>query len=92
MSNPSVQEGGIEAANAASVSRFGNTFDQLPQADADAFLTDLGNSKAAGPCIALDAWFNDLLYRLFAQAYFADPIHGGNDNKYRTELRLTNSS
>jgi gluconate 2-dehydrogenase gamma chain len=72
---------GVEAANAASVSRFGKPFDQLPPTDANAFLTDLGNSKVLTPRLALDAWFNDLLYPLFAQACFADPIYGGNYNK-----------
>jgi len=31
--------------------------------------------------ISLAEWFNDLVYSLFIQACFADPIYGGNANK-----------
>ena len=72
---------GLEAANVACTARFGKAFEQLSPADGNAFLTDLGNRKVADARIDLGNWFNDLIYPLFAQACFADPIYGGNYDK-----------
>jgi gluconate 2-dehydrogenase gamma chain len=72
---------GVEAANTACVARFGKPFDQISPADGDAFLADLGNRKISDPRIDLATWFNDLVYPLFAQACYADPVYGGNYNK-----------
>ena len=72
---------GLEAANVACTARFGKPFDQLSPADGNAFLTDLCNRKVADARIDLGSWFNDLVYPLFAQACFADPIYGGNYDK-----------
>ena len=33
------------------------------------------------PRVPLAEWFNDLVYALFNQACFADPIYGGNRDK-----------
>lgn len=72
---------GLEATNRACVARFGKPFDQVAPADASAFLTDLGASKVTDPVMPLPQWFNELVYPLFAQACFADPIYGGNHDK-----------
>jgi gluconate 2-dehydrogenase gamma chain len=72
---------GVAAANAASQTRFGKTFDALAPADADAFLRDLAGGKVTDTRVPLAEWFNELAYPLFVQASFADPIYGGNTNK-----------
>lgn len=72
---------GIEAANAASVKQFGKTFDQLSPADGNGFLMALGGNKVKDARVDLAGWFNDLIYPLFQQACFADPVYGGNVGK-----------
>lgn len=72
---------GLEAANDACVAKHGKPFDQLAPIDANAFLVDLGAGKVSDVRLPLAAWFNELVYPLFAQACFADPIYGGNANK-----------
>ena len=73
---------GIEAANAACAARFGGKpFDQITPAQAEAFLNDLAGGKLSDPRVPLTAWFNELVYPLFNQACFADPIYGGNYGK-----------
>jgi len=72
---------GIAAANAACQAKYGKLFDQIAPADASAFLTDLGAGKFSDPSLSLASWFNELVYPLFSQACFADPIYGGNHNK-----------
>jgi gluconate 2-dehydrogenase gamma chain len=72
---------GIAAANAACVSMFGAPFDQISAADANAFLDQLGEGKVVDERLPLADWFNELVYPLFAQACFADPIYGGNQDK-----------
>ncbi|MBV8034704.1 gluconate 2-dehydrogenase subunit 3 family protein [Roseateles sp.] len=72
---------GLEAASSACTQRFGRAFDQLGPADANAFLLDLGAGKVKDARVPLDSWFNDLVYPLFQQACFADPIYGGNVDK-----------
>jgi gluconate 2-dehydrogenase gamma chain len=72
---------GIAAANDACMARHGKPFDQVAAADASAFLDDLGSAKVSDPRLPLGSWFNELVYPLFTQACFADPIYGGNYNK-----------
>ena len=72
---------GLAAANAACVAKYGKPFDQISAGDADAFLTDLAGGKIADPRLSLATWFNALVYPLFTQACFADPIYGGNNDK-----------
>lgn len=66
---------GLRAANDACSKVYGKTFDQLAPGDANAFLTKISTS------IVLGQWFNDLVYPLFVQACFADPMYGGNRGK-----------
>jgi len=72
---------GIAAARAAAQTRFGKSFDQLAPADADAFLVDLAAGKVTDSRLSLSDWFSQLVYPLFQQACFADPVYGGNRNK-----------
>jgi gluconate 2-dehydrogenase gamma chain len=72
---------GVAAASVACRARFNKDFDALTPADADAFLHDLSSGKVTDPRVPLGQWFNGLVYPLFVQACFADPIYGGNANK-----------
>jgi gluconate 2-dehydrogenase gamma chain len=72
---------GIAAANAASMKSFSKKFFALSAADADAFLQDVAAGKVTDARVPLGLWFNDLVYPLFTQACFADPIYGGNHDK-----------
>ena len=72
---------GAEAAEAACVKKHGKRFDEIAPADADAFLRELMAGKVADARVPLGAWFNEIVYPLFNQACFADPIYGGNAGK-----------
>jgi gluconate 2-dehydrogenase gamma chain len=72
---------GVAAANGACSAKYGKTFDQLDPLQGDAFLTDLSTGRIPNAQPPLAAWFNDLIYPLFQQACFADPIYGGNYDK-----------
>jgi gluconate 2-dehydrogenase gamma chain len=72
---------GIAAANVASRTRFGKDFDALSAADAETFLEDLSKGNVTDTRVPLGQWFNGLVYPLFVQACFADPMYGGNVDK-----------
>ena len=72
---------GLAAANAACIAKHAKPFDQVTPAQASAFLDDLGASKITDATPPLGPWFNELVYPLFAQACFADPVYGGNVGK-----------
>jgi gluconate 2-dehydrogenase gamma chain len=72
---------GVAAANAACKTRFSKNFDALTPVDADAFLEQLASGKITDPRVPLGSWFNELVYPLFEQACYADPIYGGNTDK-----------
>ena len=72
---------GVAVANEAAQRKFGQDFADLPPSDADAFLHDLADGKVDDARVPLGAWFNELVYPLFVQACFADPIYGGNVGK-----------
>ena len=69
---------GLSAAGDACAKRYGKSFDQLSPADANAFLQDLQTGRQTDSRVSLETWFNELVYPLFAQACFADPMYGGN--------------
>jgi gluconate 2-dehydrogenase gamma chain len=71
---------GIAAANAACVRDRGKPFDQLAPADADEFLKAVQADHVRNDDISLALWFNEVVYRLFVEACFADPMYGGNRN------------
>jgi gluconate 2-dehydrogenase gamma chain len=72
---------GAAAAQAACSRRFGKRFEELAAADADSFLHEIAGGRVEDPRFPLAQWFNELVYPLFAQACFADPIYGGNQGK-----------
>lgn len=72
---------GVEAANQHCRQRHGKAFDQLAGADAEAFLERVANGALDDERLALSRWFNELVYPLFVQGCFADPIYGGNRDK-----------
>jgi gluconate 2-dehydrogenase gamma chain len=74
-------KGGIGAAQTACTRRFSKRFEELASADADAFLQEVAAGKIADAKVPLGQWFNGLVYPLFVQACFADPIYGGNHAK-----------
>ena len=65
--------------------RFAANFEELEAAQADAFLQEVAAGKVdGGPNlgrIPLGQWFNELVYPLFTQACYADPLYGGNRGK-----------
>jgi gluconate 2-dehydrogenase gamma chain len=74
---------GVTVARKAAQARFGKPFEQLSPADADAFLIDVQAGKVPDPDarLSLADWFSQVLYPLFQQGCFADPVYGGNRNK-----------
>jgi gluconate 2-dehydrogenase gamma chain len=72
---------GVAAVNDAAQKKFGKDFSDLSPAEADAFLHDLADGKVSDDRVPLGQWFNELVYPLFVQACFADPIYGGNVGK-----------
>jgi gluconate 2-dehydrogenase gamma chain len=69
---------GIAAVNLACVRVNGATFDQLAPATAEAVLKDIGSGRLSDERLPLASWFNDIIYPLFIEACFADPMYGGN--------------
>lgn len=59
----------------------GRGFAASPDADAESLLQAIASGRAAHPQVRLEAWFNELVYPLFEQACFADPVYGGNRDK-----------
>ena len=71
---------GIAAIDAACVRDRGVRFAQLGPADADAVLEAIAGGGMTDERLPLGAWFNDIVYPLFVEACFADPMYGGNRN------------
>ena len=72
---------GLAAADEACREQHGRSLADLDVADADSFLLALAEGKIAHSRVPLAEWFNNLVYPLFIQACFADPIYGGNQDK-----------
>jgi gluconate 2-dehydrogenase gamma chain len=72
---------GLHAVNDVCTKQYGKTFDQLSATDEDAFLQKVASGGVTDPRVPLGQWFNDLVYPLFTQACFADPMYGGNEGK-----------
>jgi gluconate 2-dehydrogenase gamma chain len=71
---------GIAAANAACIRDRGKPFGALTSAEADEFLKAVQSDHVQHDGFSLALWFNELLYPLFIEACFADPMYGGNRN------------
>jgi len=72
---------GVATAQAACTARFNKRFEDLTPVDADAFLQEVAAGKIDDARVPLAQWFNELVYPLFTQACFADPMYGGNRGK-----------
>jgi gluconate 2-dehydrogenase gamma chain len=69
---------GVAAINMACMRDRGTTFDQLPPVAADALLKDIAAGRMTDARLPLASWFNEIIYPLFTEACFADPMYGGN--------------
>jgi gluconate 2-dehydrogenase gamma chain len=72
---------GIAALNVYCSRAHGKAFDRLTADEREAALQAVSTGKANTAAFDLSAWFNGLLYPLFTQGAFADPIYGGNHDK-----------
>jgi len=72
---------GIARVNAICRARFSHDFDGLPAAHAERVLQDVSGGRAQPHAGWLKDWFDDLVYPLFTEACFADPLYGGNRGK-----------
>ena len=72
---------GVAAADEASRLRFGRNMERLSVVEGTEFLQGVGSGKVSHQRLSLSAWFNELVYPLFVQACFSDPIYGGNRDK-----------
>jgi gluconate 2-dehydrogenase gamma chain len=71
---------GIAAANALCKRDRGRLFAELTAAEADEFLLAIQGGQAPHDDFPLALWFNEVIYPLFVEACFADPMYGGNRN------------
>jgi gluconate 2-dehydrogenase gamma chain len=69
---------GVAEADRAAQRLYGKLFDVLTPQQGDAFLQQLAAGQVKGEQLDLAAWFNSLVYPLFCEACFADPLYGGN--------------
>jgi gluconate 2-dehydrogenase gamma chain len=72
---------GLRAADQACARRYQRGFSELNADEAEVFLTDLAEDRLIDAPLKLADWFNELVYPLFIQACFADPVYGGNHDK-----------
>jgi len=72
---------GVKAADQACTRQHQRRFSELTVAEADAFLTNLAENRVVDPHLKLADWFNELVYPLFIQACFVDPVYRGNHDK-----------
>jgi gluconate 2-dehydrogenase gamma chain len=72
---------GVATTQSASVKNLSKRFEELASVEADAFLIDVAAGKFDDERLSVAHWFNDLVYPLFTQACFADPLYGGNRDK-----------
>ena len=66
------------AVDAACVRDRGAPFAALKEAEADAVLVDIADGRVTDERLSLTSWFNEIVYPLFVEACFADPMYGGN--------------
>jgi gluconate 2-dehydrogenase gamma chain len=72
---------GIAALNRHCHGAHGKAFDRLAPAERESVLTAVSTGKANTPAFDLAGWFNGLVYPLFVQGAFSDPLYGGNRGK-----------
>lgn len=72
---------GIKAADAACLKQTTHRLAELEPDAIDKMLTAFASGETDGEGFPLADWFNELVYPLFVQACFSDPIYGGNRGK-----------
>ena len=73
---------GVRAFDEACVLRWGSVFAQLNSTAKESALSEIATGRwDEGTGFPLGAWFNELIYPLFTQACFSDPLYGGNHDK-----------
>ncbi|MBL9216547.1 MAG: gluconate 2-dehydrogenase subunit 3 family protein [Opitutaceae bacterium] len=72
---------GAQAADAACLRRHQRRFAELTPEEGDPMLQAVADGREDAAGFPLAEWFNELVYPLFVQACFADPIYGGNRDK-----------
>ncbi len=72
---------GLAAADQACEKLHGRKFAALSAVGADSFLQELASGNLSDAPFELRIWFDELVYPLFTQACFADPVYGGNRDK-----------
>ncbi len=71
---------GIAGADAACIRDRGKPFAELAPGDADEFIKSVSTNQVKSDGVPLELWFNEIIYPLFIEACFADPMYGGNRN------------
>ncbi|WP_159880356.1 gluconate 2-dehydrogenase subunit 3 family protein [Aquitalea denitrificans] len=69
---------GLAEADRAAHRAYGQLFDALTPVQGEQFLQQLAAGQVPGEQLDLALWFNSLVYPLFTEACFADPLYGGN--------------
>ena len=82
-------QGGHRGAERRCVATHKKPFDRLDEQQREQTLQTVAGGKANTPSFDLGGWFNGLLYPLFAQGAFADPIYGGNRGKAGWRMSAT---
>ena len=72
---------GISRVNEICKTRFSRSFDGLSASDVEIVLQEVSTGRAEPHAAWLKDWFDDLVYPLFTEACFADPLYGGNRGK-----------
>lgn len=72
---------GVAAVNSLLATRQRPALDQLSAPEIDRLLHEISSTPLVVDQIDLKVWFNELVYPLFTQACFSDPLYGGNAGK-----------
>jgi gluconate 2-dehydrogenase gamma chain len=72
---------GVAAADAACKQLHGSAFSVLAAAEAEKFLQSLAAGEIPNAEVPLGVWFDTLVYPLFIQGCYSDPLYGGNKDK-----------
>jgi gluconate 2-dehydrogenase gamma chain len=72
---------GLAALDELSRQQYGHGFALVSDADAESLLQLIASGRVVHPQVRMEVWFNELVYPLFEQACFSDPVYGGNRDK-----------
>jgi len=74
-------QAGVRACDENCARRLGSALAQLDSAAKESALSEIAAGRWDDAGFPLGAWFNELVYPLFTQACFSDPLYGGNRDK-----------